>query len=127
MDKLEISRTEVPEIGAQLINLSGGIDVFSYLDLKKSFEELGVDGSKDALLVDMSQVSYVGSSGWSVLFLQSSLQEKQASVLILFAMNERVERSLNTIMPRKRHVNVAPDLEGAKSVLSTLRNSIQAS
>lgn len=127
MDKLEISRTELPEIGAQLINLSGGIDVFSYLDLKKSFEELGVDGSKDALLVDMSQVSYVGSSGWSVLFLQSSLQEKQASVLILFAMNERVERSLNTIMPRKRHVNVAPDLEGAKSVLSTLRNSIQAS
>jgi hypothetical protein len=36
-------------------------------------------------------------------------------------MTERVERSLNIIMPRKRHVNVAPDFEAAKGILEELR------
>lgn len=123
MEKLQISQLEQPELNAMLFTLSGAIDVFSYVELKAAFDAWSHDGLKRALLVDMSGVSYVGSSGWSVIFLQSANQEKEAGALVLFGMSERVERSLNIIMPRKRHVNVASDFEAAKSLLESLKNS----
>ena len=125
MEKLEISVEELPESNAGLFVLKGAIDVFSYKDLKGALDKWTGENFKPALLMDLSGVTYVGSSGWSVLFLQTAAQEKESGALILFGMNERVERSLNIIMPRKRHVSVAPDLETAKGLLETLKNSAE--
>jgi anti-anti-sigma factor len=125
MDKLDISIQELPEADAALFALKGAIDVFSYKDLKGAMDEWTKNSFKKALMIDMSGVSYVGSSGWSVLFLQTAAQEKESGALILFGMSERVERSLNIIMPRKRHVSVAPDFESAKGLLETLKNSAE--
>lgn len=100
--------------------------MFSYKDLKAAFDSWLEGSFRPALLIDMSGVSYVGSSGWSVLFLQTAAQEAQKGVLVLFGMSERVDRSLNIIMPRKRHVNVAPDFASAVGLLETLKNSAQA-
>ena len=125
MEKLEITVTEVPEADAGLFVLKGAIDVFSYKDLKEALDRWTKETFKAALLLDLSGVTYVGSSGWSVLFLQTASQEKGAGALILFGMTERVERSLNIIMPRKRHVSVAPDFESAKGLLETLKNSAE--
>jgi anti-anti-sigma factor len=122
MEKLEISTQELPDLNAVLCTLSGAVDVFSYKELKQAFDQMG-PAFKPALLIDMARVSYVGSSGWSVIFLQTLVQEKESGCLLLFGMSERVERSLNIIMPRKRHINVAPDFEGAKALLLELRNS----
>lgn len=126
MEKLEITRKEEPSMGATIFKLSGAVDVFSYKELKAAFDDWTKEGGKLTLLVDMAGVSYVGSSGWSVIFLQTSNMEKdQGTGLVLYGMNERVERSLNIIMPRKRHVNVAPDFEGARGLVETLKNSAQ--
>ena len=124
MEKLGIIIQEQPGVDAGLFVLNGAIDVFSYKELKNAFDRWSREQFKPALMVDMSSVTYVGSSGWSVFFLQTSVQEAQGGALILFSMGDRVERSLNIIMPRKRHVNVAPDLASAVSLLETLKNSI---
>ncbi len=123
MEKLEIKKTDLPELNATLFTLSGAIDVFSYKELKTAFDDWFRDEFKPILMVDMTGVTYVGSSGWSVMFLQSATQEKEGGSLLLFGMGERVERSLNIIMPRKRHINVAPDLAAAKGLVETLKNA----
>ena len=126
MEKLEINIIDQPDINGVIFKLKGAIDVFSYRELKISFDAW-VEGSyKPALLLDMTEVGYVGSSGWSVIFLQTVAQEQQGGMLVLFGMGDRVDRSLNIIMPRKRHVNVAPNLEAAKGLVETLKNSAQA-
>jgi anti-anti-sigma factor len=127
MENLEISVQVEASLDAGLFVLKGAIDVFSYKELKDAFDRWTKESFKSALLVDMSGVSYVGSSGWSVLFLQTAAQEKESGCLILFGMGERVERALNIIMPRKRHVSVAPDFESAKHLLETLRTSAPSS
>ena len=126
MEKLSVTITEQPGLNATLFSLTGAVDVFSYKDLKSAFDTWSAAPHPPTIMLDMSGVSYVGSSGWSVLFLQTATQEKEGGALVLFGMNERVDRSLNIIMPRKRHVNVAPDFEAAKGVLETLKNSAQA-
>lgn len=123
MEKLIIEKQAQTEADVAMFKLSGAIDVFSYKELKQAFDAWTENDFKPVLMVDMAGVTYVGSSGWSVLFLQTAAQEGKAGSLILFGMSERVERSLNIIMPRKRHVNVAADLNGARLLLETLRNS----
>lgn len=117
-EKLEISTSELPELDAWLVRVSGAVDLFSYKDLKEAMDALG---GRSNLLLDMSGATYVGSSGWSVIFLQGSVQDVHAGALVLFNMAERVRRSLDIIMPRKRRVNVAADFESAKALLQSLK------
>jgi anti-anti-sigma factor len=118
MEKLEFQMEDLPSLEAGLFKVSGAVDVFSYKEFKATLDQWYKDSPRKNLLVDMTAVSYVGSSGWSVVFLQSSIHEQAGGMVVLFGMAERVERSLNIIMPRKRHLNVAPDFEGAKALLA---------
>ena len=123
MEKFELLQGEAPTADTALFKVCGPVDMFSYKELMSCLDEWGAASFKPMLMLDMSQASYVVSSGWSVFFLQATVQESRGGALVLFGMSGRVERSLNTIMPRKRHVNVAPDLASAGNLLEILRNA----
>jgi len=123
MEKFELLAGAAPSADTALFRVCGPVDMFSYKDLMSGLDEWSAASFKPMLMLDMSQVTYVVSSGWSVFFLQATVQESRGGALVLFGMSGRVERSLNTIMPRKRHVNVAPDLASAQGLLQILRDS----
>lgn len=100
MEKLE-QKLEGLADGVHALRLKGAVDVFTYKDLKQIIENFGKEQAPPRLYIDMAQVQYVGSSGWSVLFLQASALEKLGGALCLGAMTERVERALQMIAPRK--------------------------
>jgi anti-anti-sigma factor len=120
MEKLVISAEENKELGVHFLRLSGAVDVFSYKDLKDFLDPWTQGGAVKRVLVDMGKVGYVGSSGWSVFFLQSGVQEKEGGFLILYGMNERVQRSLDLIMPKKRGIQTAENLESAVALMNEL-------
>ena len=100
MEKLE-HRLEAIGPGIDALRLKGSVDVFTYKDLKDLIENYVKDRKKPRLFIDMTDINYVGSSGWSVLFLQSAALEKLGGALCLGAMNERTQRALHMIAPRK--------------------------
>jgi anti-anti-sigma factor len=100
MEKLE-HRFEPLSQGVQALRLKGAVDVFTYKDMKQILENYGKEHTPPRLYVDMAEVQYVGSSGWSVFFLQASALEKAGGALCLGAMTDRVQRALSMIAPRK--------------------------
>jgi anti-anti-sigma factor len=100
MEKLE-HRLEVLGRGVHALRLKGLVDVFSYLTVKQLIDAYAKDHEPPRLYVDMAEVQYVGSSGWSVFFLQASALEKAGGALCLGAMTDRVQHALTTLAPRK--------------------------
>jgi len=117
MEKLE-HRLEVIGPGIEALRLKGAVDVFTYKDLKDLIERSVKDRKNPRLFVDMTEVSYVGSSGWSVLFLQAAALEKAGGALCLGAMNERTQRALHMIAPRKGLIMTAVDQAEALGLLN---------
>jgi anti-anti-sigma factor len=117
MEKLE-HKFEPLGQGADAVRLKGAVDVFTYKELKSFIEAYAKDRQNPRLYVDMSQVSYVGSSGWSVFFLQASALEKQGGALCLGALNERTQRALDMIAPRKGLILTASTEAEALSLLA---------
>jgi len=65
-ERLRVDADERSVPGAVVFRLSGRLDVFTYNELKKSMDPfLGAAAGK-CWLVDLSQVPFVASSGWSV-------------------------------------------------------------
>jgi anti-anti-sigma factor len=100
VEKLE-HKLEALGSGAFALRLMGAVDVFSYKDLKQIIEDFVKTQAPPRLYIDMRDVQYVGSSGWSVFFLQSAALEKAGGALCLGGMSERVQRALTMIAPRK--------------------------
>ena len=117
MEKLE-HRLEAIGPGTDALRLKGSVDVFTYKDLKDLIENYSKDHKNPRLYVDMAQINYVGSSGWSVLFLQSAALEKLGGALCLGGMNERTQRALHMIAPRKGMILAARDQAEALTLLS---------
>ncbi len=117
MEKLE-HRLEAIGPGIDALRLKGSVDVFTYKDLKELIEGYAKDRKKPRLYVDMSQINYVGSSGWSVFFLQAAALEKLGGALCLGAMNERTQRALHMISPRKGLILSASDQAEALGLLT---------
>lgn len=117
MEKLE-HRLEAIGPGIDALRLKGAVDVFTYKDLKELIEKATKDRKNPRLFVDMTDVSYVGSSGWSVLFLQSAAVEKMGGALCLGGMNERTQRALHMIAPRKGLIMTAVDQTEALGLLA---------
>jgi anti-anti-sigma factor len=100
MEKLE-HKFEPLSGGVQALRLKGTVDVFTYRDVKQLLDTYAKEHTPPRLYVDMADVQYVGSSGWSVFFLQASALEKAGGALCLGALTERVQRALSMIAPRK--------------------------
>ncbi|HXC64216.1 MAG TPA: STAS domain-containing protein [bacterium] len=100
MEKLQ-HRLEALDHDVHALRLKGLVDVFSYLQLKQSIDAFAQSHVPPRLYVDMAEVEYVGSSGWSVFFLQASALEKAGGALCLGAMSGRVQHALTLLSPRK--------------------------
>jgi anti-anti-sigma factor len=100
VEKLE-HKFEALTQGVHALRLKGSVDVFTYKEMKQLIEDFAKDQTPPRLYIDMTDIQYVGSSGWSVFFLQASVLEKAGGAMCLGQMNERVQRALDMIAPRK--------------------------
>jgi anti-anti-sigma factor len=100
------------------LRLKGAVDVFTYRDLKQLVDDFAKDHASPRLYIDMTEVQYVGSSGWSVFFLEAAALEKAGGALCLGSMNERVQRALSMIAPRKGLILTAADEAEAMPLLT---------
>jgi anti-anti-sigma factor len=108
LEKLE-HKLEPLEQGIFALRLKGSVDVFTYKDMKQLIEDFAKGQAVPRLYIDMTNIQYVGSSGWSVFFLQASVLEKAGGVLCLGCLNDRVQRALDMIAPRKGLILTAPN------------------
>ena len=126
MEKLEIEQYWQPELKVALFKLSGAIDVFSYLELKAAFDKWISGATEPIAVIDMTDMNYVGSSGWSVIFRQTDALDKKKGFLVFFGMSERVSRSLDILLPAKRRpLNIVPDLAAVPAMIESLKKSSQ--
>jgi stage II sporulation protein AA (anti-sigma F factor antagonist) len=116
MAELNIEKKLESSPDCMLIKLKGNLDLFTFGELKKVFEELGPDPKAKKLVVDLSGVPYVASSGWGVLMARAKALKDEAGRLVVIGLNEgngKVYETLhvNSIMP------MALDLGKAKDIL----------
>jgi anti-anti-sigma factor len=62
---IEVDEASVPQ--AVIFRLVGRLDIFTYMQLKGRMEPYLASAAGKCWLVDLSQVPFVASSGWSVL------------------------------------------------------------
>lgn len=122
-EKFDYSVEDRPEMDASILRLRGPIDAFSYLSLKALLARwtegsLGVP-KRTHLAVDFSKVSYAASSGWSVIFLQTSLMREAGRQMVLFGLGERAAHSLRLLEQRQQLVRTTGDEASALKSLAT--------
>ena len=122
-DKFDYSVEDLPSVDASILRLRGPIDAFSYLSLKALLARW-IEGSLDVpkrrhLAIDFNAVTYAASSGWSVIFLQSSLMREAGRQLVLFSLGERAAHSLRLLEQRQQLVQTAGDQAAAVKLLAT--------
>jgi len=109
-----------------VLRLNGPIDAFSYLGLKAVLARW-MKGDLDVptrrhLAIDFSGVSYAASSGWSVLFMQSSLMQEEQRGMVIFSLAERAAHSLWLLEQRQSLIRVEGDEASALKNLSAQRS-----
>jgi anti-anti-sigma regulatory factor len=121
IEKFDYSVEDRPSLDATVLRLKGPIDAFSYLSLKAllaRWSEGSLDTPKRShLAIDFKAVTYAASSGWSVVFLQSSLMREAGRRLVLFSLGERAAHSLRLLEQRQQLVTTAADETAALKAL----------
>jgi anti-anti-sigma factor len=97
MSRIDIS-SEQHKDGFHVVRPAGKLDVFSFIELKKFFEELCKDGVTLRVLVDLAAVEYIASSGWSVLLARRQSIRRNGGDLIIFGLSENLKRVYDTMM-----------------------------
>ncbi len=87
------------------------LDTTAAPDLKTEFINLNAEGTKHIIL-DLSQVKYVDSSGLSSILVANRLCGNNDGALILAALNEHVSK-LITISQLNEVLNIVPTVEEA--------------
>ena len=112
--RVEIS-SQVLGDGTVVVKPVGTLDVFTFLELKKHIEEQA--RAKGVLMiVDLSRVDYIASSGWSVLLSRRQAIKRDGGNLSVFAMNENLRRVYDSMRIDKM-LPSAPDELGALSMV----------
>lgn len=112
-NRLKLSFEDQPGLQTVLITLEGMLDAGAYKSLRQSISRrIDHTGIRNVLL-DLSQLTYVGNSGWSALFVESWEAEKKGVLMVLFGLNERVQKSLDTIVSKAQILHVVRSLREA--------------
>lgn len=115
MAKLTISL--VAEDGQTMeLALKGSLDSTNYMELSGFLSKSHI-GAPRSLILDLSGVDHVGSSGWIILFVQASQLERVNKHLVLAGMNDHVAHSLAMVMPKKGLLDIAEDIAAAKTLI----------
>lgn len=102
--RLEVDIREDPEKNLVRATLSGRLDIFTYRDLSKRLEEAAGGRSGIRLLVDLSKVNFVASSGWSVFIATRSRLKRGEGKMAFAGLNEDLTRvyegmKMNELVP----------------------------
>ena len=116
--KHPVTGAEDTALKAYLVTMQGEIDVFSFQVLREFFQSWKEDRSEPNLLVDLSLVQYMGSSGWALLFSQNHVAKRREGRVIIFGLNPRLERSLTLISGNREILKTAANKEEAAKLLN---------
>ena len=86
---LEINVTEGEK--QTLVSLSGEVDVYTASKLKETLNPLAEQDGQ-SLIVDLSNIDYIDSTGLGIFIGTLKITEKSNSELKLTGLNERVKR-----------------------------------
>jgi anti-anti-sigma factor len=116
MSRFEI-KEELREDGIRIVSPEGKLDVFSFMELRKYFEDLAAEGKAMMVVVDLKGVDFIASSGWSVLLSRRSAFRRLGGDLTVCGMTENIRRVYDT-MKINEMLPVADDVEGGIKILS---------
>lgn len=90
--------------GWAVVTLKGRVDVFNYLQLGNALSDVAGAREGLTLVLDLSEVGFIASSGWSVLLGVRGRLKRSRSRLALVGMNQHLERiykamKLPTLIP----------------------------
>jgi anti-anti-sigma factor len=91
MARLEIS-SQIMTDGTRVIKPSGQLDVFTFVELKRYFEELCAQAKDLLVVVDLSAVAYIASSGWTVLLSRRQALRRLGGDLSIFGLRDDIKR-----------------------------------
>ena len=100
------------ETGVLEMKLIGKLDVFSFGELKSSLDSLFEKEANAKVVCDISQVSYIASSGWSVLLARRKMARRDEGDMVLTGMNGDIQRVYDS-MKIQRLLPSASDKAGA--------------
>ena len=117
MNRVEI-RTEDVGDGIHVVRVTGKLDVFSYATLKDFLQSHWAMLQGARVVVDLSEVSYIASSGWSVMLSRRRMLKLVGGDLVICGLNADCKRvydamKIMTLLPS------ADDLDGAVKILSS--------
>ena len=100
MSRIEM-QSETLASGVKVVRPVGKLDVFSFIDFKKYFEDLCAEAQGLMVVVDLSRVDYIASSGWSVLLSRRQAIRRQGGDLSVACLNENLRRVYDTMLIEK--------------------------
>ncbi len=115
MSRIDI-KSETLAGGVCLVKPSGKLDVFSFVELKTYFEELCAREARPMVVVDLSAVDYIASSGWSVLLSRRQSIRRQGGDLAICGLGVNLKRVYDT-MKIDKMLPLAADTAAAAGML----------
>jgi anti-anti-sigma factor len=115
MARIEINSEILPD-GTRVIKPVGKLDVFTFVELKKYFEDLCAGATALMVVVDLSAVVYIASSGWSVLLSRRQALRRLGGDLSIFGLSADLLRVYES-MKIHQMLPAADDLSGASKLL----------
>lgn len=98
------------------VALKGRIDVFNYLQLSTALTDAAGGRQALSLILDLSEVAFIASSGWSVLLGVRSRLKRNDSRLVLAGLNAQNER-VYTAMKLAALIPAYPSVAEAEAAL----------
>jgi anti-anti-sigma factor len=117
MNRIEINTEELPD-RTHLIKLAGKLDVFTFVEFKKFFDERFGGLQQILVAVDLGAVEYIASSGWSVLLSRRQAIKRSGGNLSIFGLNANLKRVYDS-MKIQRMLPAADNQEEACKLLAT--------
>lgn len=99
-----------------VLRLKGTVDVFSFVKLKKALESVAAGQPAAKIAVDLADVDYIASSGWSVLLARRKLSRPSGGDLVIFALGPELKRVYDAMRVSKLLPSCA-DLESANKMM----------
>jgi anti-sigma B factor antagonist len=122
MNRIEIT-TEKRADGTQVVRPVGKLDVFSFVEFKKYLEEMHATMQKSMVVVDLSGVEYIASSGWSVLLARRQAFRRGGGDLAICGLSENLRRVYDT-MKIDKLLPAGPDTGEAVKLLKSPEEAV---
>jgi anti-anti-sigma factor len=89
--RISITSTALDD-GTMVIKPVGTLDVFTFIELKTFIGQLCGPAEVIQMVVDLSGVEYIASSGWSVLLSRRQSIKRDGGELSIYGMSENLRR-----------------------------------